>query len=135
MARPLLALATSALVLVGGMAHAQHHEPGEQPAAPPPAQQGAAGMGMGPGMMQMMQRRMGGQHGPTGAGMMAHRGMLPLMFAIMDADGDGALALQEVQDIHARIFRHVDADGNGRVTKEEIAAFFGSAGPAAPVAR
>jgi hypothetical protein len=44
--------------------------------------------------------------------------------AVMDADGDGALSLEEVQEAHARIFNHVDADDDGRVTPEEMQAFF-----------
>src|SRR3546814_7644813 len=61
-------------------------------------------MGMGSGMMG----RHGPQSGMMGPGMMRHGGMMGrggmrIMFAIMDADGDGALALGEIQDIHARI--------------------------------
>lgn len=90
---------------------------------------------MSPGRMHMMQGAMGeeqgrmgmghgmmGQHDPR-TGMMG-QGMMRIMFAIMDADGDGALALKEVQDIHARIFRHIDADKDDQVTMEEIQAFF-----------
>ncbi len=75
-------------------------------------QQDAPGR-MGPGMMG---RHMGGH--------MDHGAMMPVLFAIMDADGDGPLTLEEVQEIHARIIRHVDADDDGKVTPDEIRAFF-----------
>lgn len=81
--------------------------------------QGMRGM-MERGMMGRMGRHMGGHRG----GRMGHGAMLPFLFAIMDADGDGALTLEEVQEIHARIFRHVDADDDGKVTEAEIRAFF-----------
>lgn len=71
------------------------------------------GMGMGRGMM--------------GRGMgdgMDHGTMMQVVFAMMDADGNGTLSLQEVQDAHARIFAHMDADDDGEVTKGEIRAFF-----------
>jgi Ca2+-binding EF-hand superfamily protein len=64
------------------------------------------GRGMGPGM--------------------GHGGMMQVVFAIMDANGDGSLSLQEVQDVHARIFAHMDEDDDGQVTKAEIKAFFGA---------
>jgi EF hand len=134
-------LTASALILASGMGLAQAQQStGDQPMQQH-GQQGegmmGSGMGMTPEMMQMMQhmmseRGMGMGPGMMGPGMMGHRGgMLRIMFAIMDADGDGALSLEEVQDIHARIFKHVDADKNGRVTMEEIQAFFHGTRPAA----
>jgi Ca2+-binding EF-hand superfamily protein len=50
--------------------------------------------------------------------------MMRMMFVMMDADGDGALSLEEVQAVHARIFKAIDADKNGKVTLEEIQQFF-----------
>jgi hypothetical protein len=84
--------------------------------------QGGGAM-MGRGMCGMMGGRgMGGGH------MMSHmqmRGpMMRMMFVMMDADGDGALSLEEVQAVHARIFKAIDADKNGKVTLEEIQQFF-----------
>ena len=80
---------------------------------------------------EMMRRHHGGygmRHGRgMGGGMdggMGHRGMMQVVFAMMDADGNGTLSLQEVQDAHARIFAHMDADDDGEVTKREIRAFF-----------
>ena len=57
------------------------------------------------------------------AGMM-HGARMRLAFAIVDADGDGALSLNEVQDFHGRIFRAVDEDEDGVVEMEEIESFF-----------
>ena len=70
---------------------------------------------MGPGMM--------------GGGMAGRGGMMRFTFAVMDADCDGALSLEEVQEAHARIFNHVDADDDGRVTPEEMQAFFHATPP------
>lgn len=46
------------------------------------------------------------------------------MFAIMDADGDGVLALEEIQDFQGRIFNAVDQNGDGGVEMGEIQSFF-----------
>ena len=77
---------------------------------------------MGGGMCGMMGRGMGGGH------MVSHmqmRGpMMRMMFVMMDADGDGALSLEEVQAVHARIFKAIDVDKNGKVNLEEIQQFF-----------
>jgi hypothetical protein len=83
---------------------------GQTTAAPPAAQPGQPGM-MGPGMMR---------HEP----MMGRRGhAMKVMFAIADADGDGALSFEEVTIIHKRIFDSVDADDDGKVTADEVQAF------------
>lgn len=82
-------------------------------------------------------------------GMMEHRGMMDgfaghrgrhgagmrIVFAIMDADGNGSVSLQEAQDFQARIFRAVDDDGNGEVSREEIRSFFHGRGGKSPAAR
>ena len=137
MKRQFLMLAAFTFILASGMGLAQGQQAtGDRP-IPQRDQQGQGmmtpGMGMTPDMMQMMQRRMSEQQGRMGMGpgMMGHGGMLRIMFAIMDADGDRTLALGEVQDVHARIFKHIDADKNSRVTMEEIQAFFRGTGPAA----
>jgi Ca2+-binding EF-hand superfamily protein len=49
-----------------------------------------------------------------------------MMFIMMDTDGDGALSLEEVQALHARMFKAIDADKNGKVTLEEIQQFLRS---------
>ncbi|TIR05872.1 MAG: EF-hand domain-containing protein [Mesorhizobium sp.] len=61
-------------------------------------------------------RRMGG-------GMM-HGARMRMMFAIVDADGDGALSQTEVQDFIGRIFNAVDENGDDSVDREEIRSFF-----------
>lgn len=75
----------------------------------------------------MMRRHHGGYGMGPGRGMgggMGHGAMMQVVFAMMDADGNGSLSLQEVQDAHARIFAHMDANDDGEVTKAEIRAFF-----------
>jgi hypothetical protein len=87
---------------------------GQATAAPSAAQAGQPGM-MPPGMMG---------RGMMGRGMMGRRGhMMKVMFAIADADGDGALSFEEVTVIHKRIFDSVDADNDGKVTLDEVQAF------------
>ena len=68
-------------------------------------------------------RRMMGGRGGMGASMM-HGAKMRIMFAIVDADGDSALSLTEVQDFHERIFRAVDENNDGMVEMEEIESFF-----------
>ena len=78
--------------------------------------------GMGPRGMRhpgMMQPGMMG--GMPMMGMHGHA--MKIMFAIADADGDGALSFEEVTAIHKRIFDAVDADRDGKVTPEEVQAF------------
>jgi hypothetical protein len=68
--------------------------------------------------------RPGSQHpGGMRSGMMHSAGMR-VMFAIIDADSDGALSLAEVQDFHGRIFNAVDENGDGGVEMQEIESFF-----------
>jgi hypothetical protein len=89
--------------------------------------QGVIGQRMGQGMGQRGWRSDGMERGYGGGmmmGGMGHGGMMRIMFAIADADGDGALSLEEVQELHARIFAHVDADGDDRMTLEEMQDFF-----------
>jgi hypothetical protein len=45
------------------------------------------------------------------------------MFAIVDANGDGALSFEEVTIIHKRIFDRVDVNKDGKVTPEEVRSF------------
>jgi hypothetical protein len=84
----------------------------------------------------MMERRIVGDRGMMGHGMMGpmggsrmgHRGMMhPLamrmIFALMDADGDGKISLQEWQAAHERLFKAMDTDHDNTVTLEEIESF------------
>jgi Ca2+-binding EF-hand superfamily protein len=78
-------------------------------------------MGMtGPRMMNRMHKSMMGMM-DGGATMPGH--MMKIMFAIMDADGDGTLTFEEVMAIHRRIFNAIDANKDGKVTVEELEAF------------
>jgi hypothetical protein len=77
---------------------------------------GMGGMGMG---------GMGGM-GMGMGGMAAHQGFMRLIFILADTDGDGALSLEEVQAVHARIFKAVDTDGDGKVTLDEMRSFMRS---------
>ncbi len=53
------------------------------------------------------------------------RHMMKLMFAIVDANGDGALSFEEVTAVHKRVFDIVDADRDNKVTLTEIQSFWG----------
>ena len=66
---------------------------------------------MGPGMMG------GGAMGPPPV-------MLRIMFALIDADSDGNVSLQEFQAAHERIFKAMDTNKDGKLTLEEMQAFF-----------
>jgi Ca2+-binding EF-hand superfamily protein len=55
---------------------------------------------------------------------MMHGARMRMMFAIVDADGDGALSQTEVQDFVERIFSAVDEDGDDSIHREEIRSFF-----------
>jgi hypothetical protein len=79
---------------------------------------------MGPGMM--------GRGGMMGAGSMGRGVMMRMMFSLMDADGDGAVSLQEFQAAHERIFRGMDANKDGRLSLEEIQAFMQGARRSVP---
>jgi hypothetical protein len=86
------------------------------------------GQGQSHGGGSMMGCGMGGMTGHGmgmhGSGMMMPPGMMRMMIVMMDTDGDGALSLEEVQSVHARMFKAMDADKNGKVTLEEIQQFF-----------
>jgi EF hand len=130
--------------------HQQHH-PGGMP--PPQTQaQPPAMMAQSQGQMPMMQG-MGGMMdsgsgmagssgmmncpmmmGGMGGGRMGARGMGPgmmggsghmtkVMFAIADANGDGALSFEEVTAIHKRVFDRVDGNKNAKVSLDEVQTF------------
>ena len=79
---------------------------------------------MGPGMM--------GRGGMMGPGSMGRGMMMRMMFSLMDADGDGAVSLQEFQAAHERIFKGMDANKDGRLTQEEIQGFMQGARRSVP---
>jgi hypothetical protein len=68
-------------------------------------------------------RHWGGDFGHGRRGAM-HTARMKVMLAVMDSDGDGALSLEEIRTVQARVFDAVDDDGDGRVTMEEIRFFF-----------
>jgi hypothetical protein len=63
---------------------------------------------------------------------MMHGAGMRMMFAIMDANGDGALSQNEVQDLVGRVFNAVDNNGDGNIDMEEIQTFFHGASDQAP---
>jgi hypothetical protein len=124
----ILALTTSALILtygtVGAVAQNQvAPQPDQQQMqSHPMGQEGAGMMGhgnmMGDGMMGHMMGR-----GMMGGGSTGPSFMMRMMFALMDADGDGTISLQEFQAAHERIFRAMDSNKDGKLTPEEMQAF------------
>jgi EF hand len=72
----------------------------------------------------MMGHGMAGRHMMMGHGMMGPPpAMMRIMFALMDADGDGTISLQEFQAAHERIFKGMDTNRDGKLTPEEMKAF------------
>jgi EF hand len=152
MQKHVLMLTTSAFILACGAiaAHAQQGPVTGQPPQISPQQQqeheghhdsrgGAVGSGMmGPGGM-MGRMGQGGMMGQGGGmmgqgGMMGHGAMMGprtmgsgmmmrMLFAVMDADGEGTLSLQEFQTAHERLFKAMDTNKDGRLTLEEMQAF------------
>jgi len=104
-------LAASAFALAAATAQAAQHGQGQ------------------PRMMQQGNTQANGMMGREGMG---HGMMLKMMMAMMDTNGDGALSLEEVQAVHARMFGMIDADGDGKATLDEIQSFMQGGGmPAA----
>jgi hypothetical protein len=121
----ILGLTTSALILAYGIvgSFAQNQmtpQPDQQQMqSHPMGQEGAGTMGRAGTMGDagMMERAM------MGRGMMGPPFMMRMMFALMDADGDGTISLQEFQAAHERIFKAMDSNKDGKVTLEEMQAF------------
>jgi len=63
-----------------------------------------------------------GRRGAMGPNMMGPM-VIGMMFALMDADGDGKLSLQEFQAAQERIFKAIDANKDGFVTLQEMQNF------------
>ncbi|MHC6157075.1 EF-hand domain-containing protein [Bradyrhizobium elkanii] len=123
MYRHILGLTASALILaygtVGVSAQDQmSHQGDHQQMQFHPASQDGGGMMEHGGMMG------GGMMGHMmGRGTMGPPFMMRMMFALMDADGDGTISLQEFQAAHERIFKAMDTNRDGKLTPDEMQAF------------
>lgn len=73
-------------------------------------------------MMGMMGRGMKGR-GPMGGDMMGPPIMFRMIFALMDADGDGTVSLAEFQGAHERLFKAMDSNKDGKLSPEEMLTF------------
>lgn len=115
----------------------QGHHPAEEQAASPQANSPAT-----PSTERQSPTRGGDMMGMMGSGMMGHgmmgQGMkgpgamcgdameppvFRIIFALMDADGDGTVSLPEFQAAHERIFKAMDRDKDGKLTFEEMMTF------------
>ena len=110
-------LVAAALVLIvagtGVSAYAhQHQNGGSMPQRSDMMKDQQRGGNSGP----MMDRDMMGQNmmGPN---------MMVMMMAMMDTNGDSALSLDEIQAVHARMFKYADTNGDGKLTLDEMKAF------------
>jgi hypothetical protein len=72
--------------------------------------------------------RMGrGRFGPGMMGFMGP-GMMPMMFVMMDTNGDGAVSFEEMEAVHKRMFDLVDKNKDGKVTLDELREVMGAPG-------
>lgn len=126
----------------------QGHHPGQEQAPASPQSNSPASPSAerqspmrGGDMMGMMGRGMMGQgmmgQGMKGQGMAGGDAMEPpvvfrIIFALMDADGDGTVSLPEFQVAHERIFKAMDRDKDGKLTFEEMMAFMHKSKSAVP---
>jgi hypothetical protein len=128
MYKRILGLTTYALILAYGVgaAFAQNQmipQPGQQQAqSPAGSQEGPGPMGHGSMMDGEMMKHMMGRS-MMGGGVMGAPLMMRMMFALMDADGDGKISLQEFQTAHERIFKAMDSNKDGQLTPDEMEAF------------
>jgi hypothetical protein len=104
--------------------HEAHHPEANQAPAPTQPTSPAGQSGEEHGMMAggMMGRGMMGR-GMAGGGSMGPPIMMRMIFALMDADGDGTISLPEFQVAHERIFKAMDSNKDGRLTQEEMQSF------------
>jgi hypothetical protein len=63
-----------------------------------------------------------GMLGPGMMGLMSPA-MMPMMFVMMDTNGDGAVSFEEMEAVHKRMFDLVDENKDGKVTIEEMREF------------
>ncbi len=83
---------------------------------------------MGGGMMGQGMKG----HGTAGADTMQPPVAFRVIFALMDADGDGTVSLTEFQAAHERIFKAMDRDKDGKLTGDEMRTFMHRNGSAVP---
>ena len=125
MLRILTGATTAALVVATGVALAQSQQQ-TQPGSPQPGMMMGQGQGMPmmgrQGRQGMMQDGCPMMGDGKGRGMMRPH-MMVMMIAMVDGDGSGALSLEEVQAVHARMFKYADADADGELTLDEMRAF------------
>jgi hypothetical protein len=146
-AAALLSGFSSGVLAQGQQDHEQHHPtspPTQAQPAQPPGQTTPGGGQMPMGQMhmmhQMMQDQRGGavqEHrslmGGVSGGVMGAPVLMRMIFSLMDADGDGAVSLDEFKAAHERIFKGMDADRNGLLTLDEMLTFMrGEGRPARP---
>jgi len=74
-------------------------------------------------MMGMMMGRGAKDRGSAGGDMVGPPIMFRMIFALMDADGDGVISLPEFQLAHERIFKAMDSNKDGKLTQDEMLAF------------
>jgi EF hand len=135
MRKQVLTLAISAVLTCAGMAVSAQEDRGGLVVQPQTHHsQSSEVTGQGGGMPERGMRGMmgrGGTMGPGGMRAPAQRGqdapvhsmMMHMMFALIDADGDGAVSLQEFQAAHERIFKAMDSNKDGRLSFEEMENF------------
>jgi hypothetical protein len=146
MKKHLLMITTAASILVCGSVAAiaqdddtdtpnmQQLEQAQQDAVDEGEDNGPGRRGM---MRQCMRQCMSGDDvtGQHATRPMRQRGMMGpfamrIIFALMDRDGDGTVALEEFQAAHESIFKAMDADKDGTVSMDEMRDFFQGAGKA-----
>ena len=126
MLKMLTGATTAALVVAAGVAMAQSQQQ-TQPGSAQPGMMMGRGQGMPmmdrQGRQGMMQDGCPMMGDGMGRGMMMRPHMMVMMMAMVDADSSGALSLEEVQAVHARMFKYADADADGELTLDEMRAF------------
>lgn len=108
------------LVLHGAIGVALAQEESPQPDQPGEAMQHNSEM-----MAGMMGHHLGEPCATDGMQSMQHmRGqMMKIVFAVADANGDGAVSFDELTLIHKRIFDAIDANHDGKMTADEMKTF------------